>query len=169
VSGDDPGVRLRIGRGIVQAGVRGARRARPAETGGILLGYRDAAGIVVTDAIEVVDASASPAAYRRRRGPAQQALDTALARERDALVGYVGEWHSHLARQPASPRDCRELADLARLTGDWVALLVIAVHGNQHQLDAHIATPAGVVPYSVMDMIDVLDARLEIIRRRQHA
>ena len=169
MSNSHPQVRLRIGRGIIQAGVRAARRARPAETGGILLGYRDAAGVVVTDTVEIVDASASPAAYRRRRGPAQRALDTALARERDALVGYVGEWHSHLARHPASRRDCQELADLARLTGDWVALLVIVVHGNQHQFDAYIATPAGVMPYPVVDMIEVLDARLEIIGRWQHA
>jgi integrative and conjugative element protein (TIGR02256 family) len=169
VSGNDPKVRLRLGRGIVQASVRAARRARPAETGGILLGYRDAAGIVVTDAVEIADASASPAAYRRRRRLAQQALDTALERERDALVGYVGEWHSHVARQTASRRDFQELADLARLAGDSVALLVIVVDASQHQFEAHIATPAGVGPYPVVDMIDVLDARLEILGRRQHA
>jgi len=169
VSSNAPGGRLRLGRGVVQANVRAARRARPAETGGILLGYRDGAGIVVTDAVEIIDASASPAAYRRRRRVAQEALDTALTREHDALVGYVGEWHSHLGRQPASRQDRLELADLARLAGDSVALLVIMVRDRQHQLDAHIATPAGVLPYPVVDMINVLDARLEILGRRQHA
>jgi proteasome lid subunit RPN8/RPN11 len=74
----------------------------PAETGGILLGYREDANIIVTHALVVDGTSASTSRYVRDDMKANELLHAFLnERASDDPTGYVGEWHSHPA--PCGP------------------------------------------------------------------
>lgn len=105
----------------------------PDETGGILLGYRTAGEIVILDTLEVPDSKAHRFGYTRRRTPAQRLLDTYLAAQPPSSdVGWVGDFHSHPADQPASRTDLRTLRRNARADGSPLALLVIARARGSH-------------------------------------
>lgn len=81
------------------------------ETGGVLIGYVDANG----EAVALRATTAGPKAirsrteFRRDVAHCQEVLDQA-ARELGERGSYIGEWHSHLARQAApSPIDMESL------------------------------------------------------------
>lgn len=108
-------------RVIVQAG----RRALPLETGGILIGHRDGEDVIVTRAVEVPSLAATRRSYRLNHDQAEAALATALrAHPRDALAGYVGEWHTHPAAVGPSFIDRVSIASAARKSTAPIALVV---------------------------------------------
>lgn len=87
-----------------------SERAKPTETGGLLLGWWEANTIVIADAVEVVDSGATHASWTRRESTAQEALDRALAASDNSNIGYVGDWHCHPAAVGASLTDLQSLA-----------------------------------------------------------
>lgn len=107
-----------------------AKRRLPLETGGILLGSRDANHIHVERLIEVGDANAQHATYERNHAAAQAALKVAKAElPPDSLLGYVGEWHTHPVQQAPSRQDHKELKAIGRMTAQPVAMIVLATSG----------------------------------------
>lgn len=74
----------------------------PNETGGVLVGYVDAAGRTVITAIVGPGPRAfrTPSRFRRDGEYAQREVDL-LHRQSDGRDDYVGEWHSHPA--PVGP------------------------------------------------------------------
>ena len=104
-----------------------AEKALPDETGGVLVGYRTTAAILVVDALEVPDPMSTPTSYRRDQRLAQRLLDDRLSIEpQSSPLGFVGDWHSHTRNVEASPRDLTTVRANAMSDGDWLALLVIA-------------------------------------------
>jgi integrative and conjugative element protein (TIGR02256 family) len=102
----------------------------PRETGGILLGYREGADVVVTHALVVDGPGASARRYVRDDVRANQLLNEFLAqRAADDPLGYVGEWHSHPAPSGPSPTDIAALRTTAKASSDPIALLVHAPGG----------------------------------------
>ncbi|MGI8889034.1 MAG: Mov34/MPN/PAD-1 family protein [Nocardioidaceae bacterium] len=116
---------LLVVRTAITAATETGRQALPQETGGILMGFRTPDTIVVTQALTVPDPNSSANTYLRRRRHAQ-ALMAASLRHAHAVVGYVGEWHTHPHDQGPSTTDIRAIADTARLVNDPVALIVIS-------------------------------------------
>lgn len=110
------------------AAARMALEARPLETGGILLGWREDETIVVSHVLQIGDPHASTHEYTRSDHDAQRALDAFRSISPDARIGYVGEWHSHPVDQPPSHIDYDSLRQLARETEHEVALAVFAVN-----------------------------------------
>lgn len=98
--------------------------ALPYETGGILLGFRAAEGVVVTRALVVHDARSTGHDYLRDETQARAALATARTIT-PPVVGYVGEWHTHPAAQPPSRMDIATLVEVASSHADVVVLLVL--------------------------------------------
>ena len=100
---------------------------RPVETGGILLGFRERRDIQVVGVAEVPDPDATPTSYTLRSEAAQSRLDE-IRRHFPAgsPVGFVGDWHLHLANSPPSPTDRRSAAQLGRQYGRAMANIVIA-------------------------------------------
>lgn len=104
-----------------------ARHALPNEVGGILIGYRQDAGVHVARAVVVPDPSATSCSYAREHAAAQAVLEAVRADEANhSLLGWVGEWHSHPKTGGPSSTDLRELARLAEIDGRATALIVIA-------------------------------------------
>ncbi|MCX5063826.1 SAVED domain-containing protein [Streptomyces sp. NBC_00452] len=99
----------------------------PRETGGILLGYREDANVVVTHALVVDGQGASTHRYVRDDVRANALLAAFLARRAgDDPTGYVGEWHSHPAPSGPSPTDVAAMQATARTNDGPLALLVYA-------------------------------------------
>lgn len=109
-----------------------AEAAIPRETGGILLGHRgDDSEVIVRRFLEVPDEQAGPTQYRRRHAAAQAALDEVLALQPPgAVLGYVGEWHSHPGREGPNNQDVQELRECARRTRHAIALIVLSFEGQ---------------------------------------
>jgi len=115
--------------------------AFPNEGGGILIGYRTLREVVVTHALEVPDHRADGRRYLRRRAPAQRVLDDLMSREpSSSLLGWVGEFHSHPADQPASQTDLLALRRDAVADGRPVALLIAARSGAAWRFFGYVAT-----------------------------
>lgn len=113
-------------RAAVEAASFAATAALPLETGGILLGWRSPAGIVVIAMAEVPDPDAGPTNYRLRVDAANEVLAGHLATlPLDSPVGYVGSWHSHPGRARLSPVDLRTLHQDHESQGGPVAMLVL--------------------------------------------
>ncbi|MFI7524011.1 Mov34/MPN/PAD-1 family protein [Nocardia salmonicida] len=105
-----------------------AMQARPAETGGILLGYRQDDLYVVTHALAIDTDSSSAHHYVRDDRRANTVLAQFLAdREDDDPIGYIGEWHTHTAAHGPSRLDHRTMAAIARISSQPVSLIVHAV------------------------------------------
>lgn len=156
------GIGVLVAREAITAADMAGRRALPRETGGILLGFRTPNLIVVTRALVVGDPSSSGRTYLRRRRRAQ-ALLTAACQEADAVLGYVGEWHTHPADQPPSRTDHRALGETARMASSVVALLVLAYPGQgPSQFHSRVASRRLVMPVAAIDLIDVEHCALTI-------
>ena len=103
-----------------------AKRSAPREGGGILLGHRTDTAIVVVDAVEVEDPTASTNRYYRDARSAQRLLDKRLPSEpATSLLGFVGDWHSHPRDTGASTIDLATLQENAMSDGDSLALIVV--------------------------------------------
>lgn len=97
----------------------------PAETGGILLGYREDADIVVTHALAVNENKASTHKYERDDVIANKLLSDFLSeRSIDDPTGYIGEWHSHPAPCGPSSIDVAAMRSTARSADGPIALVV---------------------------------------------
>lgn len=92
-----------------------------------MLGWRDDGFIHVDRLIEVRDPNAQHLTYERDHAAAQAALQATLAAlPAETLLGYVGEWHTHPARQPPSRQDRKELRAIGRMIAQPVVLIIIA-------------------------------------------
>ncbi len=114
-----------IARAALDAVLTAGEQALPVETGGILLGFRAPGVIVITRALVVPDPRSSRHSYLLR-GRRAQTLMAAARTDAPAVVGYVGEWHTHPADAPPSRTDQRALGTAARLATGPVALVVPA-------------------------------------------
>lgn len=104
----------------------------PRETGGILLGYREDADVVVTHALVVDGPGASAHRYVRDDVRGNHLLAEFLApRADDDPTGYVGEWHSHPAPSGPSPTDVAAMQATAREHDGPIALVVHAPGAQQ--------------------------------------
>ncbi len=100
-------------------------RRMPLETGGILLGYREGADVMVTHALVVEGSVPSGNRYVRDDVEANRMLSEFLKdRGSNDVTGYVGEWHSHPAPFGPSPIDHAAMREIARTSGFPVALVV---------------------------------------------
>jgi len=118
-------VGLLISSTALEQATRDGAETLPLETGGILLGFRASDLIVITRTVTVPDPRSSRRSYLRRRGRAQSQMTAAL-QDAPAVVGYVGEWHTHPADHPPSSIDTTALGAIARSTTKPVALIVLA-------------------------------------------
>ena len=101
------------------------------ETGGVLIGHADEAGYVMV--IEATDAgpnaTETPTRYEHDVPYVNQRLREAAERLGDR-GRYVGEWHSHLERDPRpSPRDIESLSDIAAAPNYLTAEPVMVIAG----------------------------------------
>lgn len=120
---------------------RQARESVPYEAGGILVGWREAQHILVSDFLEIPDHQATRRAYKRRHSLASDVLANYLANADGNIAGYIGEWHSHPESTPASARDVASIRAIARNIRAPIALVVLMVDptGNSVLVDARIA------------------------------
>jgi proteasome lid subunit RPN8/RPN11 len=125
-----------VHREVVVELTRAAAAAAPQETGGLLLGWWRADGIVARHAIEVRDPTATQSAWIRSVGSAQRALDRALAEHDHPWLGYVGDWHSHPAPMPASAQD---LESVRRASRGYKLPLLLLIHYGSGIHDARCA------------------------------
>jgi len=115
-----------IERSALDGAAKVAEEALPAETGGILIGWRTEEAIRVYRMPHVPDHEATASSYQRNHAVAEAVLQLALAAPcSHSALGYVGEWHCHPAPLPSSARDRREIASISRLAGGAVALVVL--------------------------------------------
>lgn len=147
-----------------------ARTALPKETGGILVGCDMSGRTVVAEAIEIPDADADPRNYRIARGAVANAV--AGARERDARLGYVGEWHSHTTSPDPSPLDVATMLTIASDPDSPPTPILIIVHGDASReslgvLRAYATTAAGCKPATICTTGDLPE--IEEGRRRRFA
>lgn len=112
------------------------RGALPFETGGILVGFRDRAAVIVTRALVVVDESSTRVAYQLERERAEARLAELRAQVPD-VVGYVGDWHTHPRDAPPSALDLRSFERAAASSRDLVALVVIPFRDGEPR-PAHV-------------------------------
>ena len=159
---DPPGISapgLHIDPDALEAASTHAIKATPNETGGILVGWHDHTTVVVTSMLTVTDKTAGHTHYIRNHQRAQKVLDAHRQTCGDHRVGYVGEWHSHPASQPPSSVDYNALADLTLETTQQVALVVLAVHPDNH------VTPIGATAHRTGREVTITDVTIE---RRHH-
>ncbi|MCW2535954.1 MAG: hypothetical protein JWQ26_1653 [Modestobacter sp.] len=114
-----------IARAALDTLLTAGEESLPLETGGILLGFRAPGAIVITRALIVPDPRSSRHSYLLH-GRRAQALMAAARTDAPAVVGYVGEWHTHPADMPPSRTDQRALGAAARMAAGPVALVVPA-------------------------------------------
>ena len=104
-----------------------AARQPGCETGGVLLGWRNGAGVCVSEFIEVPDLRSTRSSYLRSHAAATQRLQDLLGGlPEGSPEGYVGEWHTHLAPHGPSRTDRSHLKKISRIRRDGVALIVLA-------------------------------------------
>ncbi|MGV9560237.1 Mov34/MPN/PAD-1 family protein [Streptomyces sp. NPDC003522] len=125
-----PATRIELCRDAYEVIASATAQQLPRETGGILLGYREDANVVVTHALVVDGQEASTHRYVRDDVTANACLAAFLAqRAGDDPTGYVGEWHSHPAPSGPSPTDVAAMQATAREHDGPLALLVYAPGG----------------------------------------
>ncbi len=136
------GAAIRVGEdSLAVAGIL-AHKASPHELGGILVGWWEGSSTaVVVEFLPVPDHAAGRSRYERRHSLAQEQLNAYLASRDDSRLGYVGEWHSHLALQPPSRADRSELEAIVRLSRKQVALIVLAIDGRANSTYGLIGHP----------------------------
>lgn len=90
-----------------------AERARPNETGGLVLGVIGAGRPWITRIVHIQQRRAKTDRYRIARGITPHLV--AKHQLSDPRLGYLGDWHTHPAGVPASPED---RSTLVRVAGD---------------------------------------------------
>lgn len=103
--------------------------ARPLETGGILIGWREDHRVVVVDFIELPSTGRTSSAYQLDPDLVNQALDKYRTFTDDARRGYVGAWHSHPALSPPSWIDRRTFVKASKGNAHSLAYVVVATDG----------------------------------------
>jgi integrative and conjugative element protein (TIGR02256 family) len=157
-----PTIGVLLARDALANAVSAGRAALPKETGGILLGFRTPDHVVVTRVVVVEDPRSTRTRYLRRRRTAQQRLAAAIANA-PAVIGYVGEWHTHPESQSPSWTDLQAVGDTARLAGGAVALLVVAFPPTgEPEVHARAALRRDEFPVPVIDVVDVVIDELTI-------
>lgn len=125
-----------VAQGALTLASRHAREGLPKEVGGILVGWREGANvIVVQDLLLVPHDGPSPIRYDREHEPADALLQRYLDRAANPNLGYVGEWHSHPATQPPSSMDLSTIRGIAAHLAEPVALIVLMAHRNGHSIE----------------------------------
>jgi proteasome lid subunit RPN8/RPN11 len=116
-----------------------AREHHPNEIGGVLLGVSVAGRPWITEATVVPTGEGTPTYYELPAGARHQAVDR--ARERDARLGYLGDWHSHPADIGPSGTDRGTMRELATQGDCPEPLLLLARRqAASYELDAHQQT-----------------------------
>ena len=105
--------------------IHAGQRALPNETGGILAGFRAGLQIIVTRMAVVPDRASTHVSFQLRRRKANQQLNRLREASATAVVGYVGDWHTHPTLAPPSALDHHSLAEIAATSEDLVALVVV--------------------------------------------
>lgn len=126
-----PDHKLIITRSALVAAEQAAYSRIPRETGGILIGFRSASDVYITDVVEVADDHSTGCRFVLREESREKAL-TRYLREAppECPFGYVGSWHSHPAQVGASSRDMKTLRQEARSAPDLVAMMVLMQASN---------------------------------------
>ncbi|WP_406723574.1 Mov34/MPN/PAD-1 family protein [Streptomyces sp. GD-15H] len=125
-----PAIRIELCREAYEAITSATAEHLPVETGGLLLGYREDANVLVTHALVIDGEGASTHRYVRDDIRANVLLAAFLAqRADDDPTGYVGEWHSHPAPSGPSQTDVAAMHATARASDGPIALLVYAPGG----------------------------------------
>jgi proteasome lid subunit RPN8/RPN11 len=103
-----------------------AREAYPNETGGVLLGAIGDGRPWVSRVVRIIPAH-RPVPNRFVIPPSLTPTIVASQRSRDLRLGYLGDWHTHPADQPASGMDRASLIRVAadRQAGIRHPLLVV--------------------------------------------
>lgn len=104
--------RVFVAEQVLESLRRSAEKARPLETGGILVGVLRDGEAWVTSAVEVIDECRTSASFVIPYGVTPIAVEAAM--EHDRRVGYLGDWHSHPANVAASLTDKATLRCEAR-------------------------------------------------------
>jgi hypothetical protein len=136
---NDPRWHVRFAGGLVEEMKAKLRRARPSETGGLLIGIVHAKRriIYVTRLLESPrDSESSPLAFVRGVRDLPDAV-LGIEDRSGGLVGYVGEWHSHPAGGPELSAVDMEAVKLLKRSLDTVPL----------PTDVIVITPRGVFPH----------------------
>ncbi|WP_353698340.1 Mov34/MPN/PAD-1 family protein [Streptomyces sp. RG80] len=128
---------IRLGRAAFASMYETLRTALPKEAGGVLVGWRDGAHIVVVAALPVADVGARTAHYVRRHAAASEALNSYLETATDPLAGYVGEWHTHPVSAPPSQTDKESIVAVASQIDAPIALVVLAWDRTRGDVDLH--------------------------------
>ena len=142
----DPTIMVTCHPPVTRAIDTAAASAYPRETGGLLLGWWDTDGIVVAQAIEVIDPAATTDSWSRTQDTAQPVLDDALAELDDYRLGYVGDWHTHPQPCPASGLD---LAAISRASSEYDNPIALLVHQPLGILAGHVAHQGRLLPLRI--------------------
>jgi hypothetical protein len=130
--------RLLIARTALARATAAATTADRTETGGVLVGFRAASDVYVTDALVVGTDTATGTRYVSTEASRNAALARFREKHPDNRIGYVGTWHSHLGTSKASPTDKRTLRSEAADAPDLVAMLIVMKTQRGWQTDAYI-------------------------------
>lgn len=125
-----------------------AERAQPLETGGVLIGTTVDERTVVAAAIELTEAEATTETFTVPHGKVADAVEA--AREADARLGYVGEWHTHPAGGGVSSTDRATMMTVAA-DADVTNPILLVAHpdGENWSIEAVVATPETIRPITV--------------------
>jgi hypothetical protein len=133
-----------------------ALRALPRETGGILVGWRIDGGIRIAAMLEVPTRRSSRSRYVRSERRANAVLRAHASGLPDGSpVGYVGDWHTHPAPQPASPIDLMSIAEFAVNDRNPIAHVVLVHNGGDWEPEAWYAS-------TLIDTVCVTRAELTV-------
>lgn len=139
------------------------RGAIPNETGGVLLGCFVDGRPVVSAVVEITDDGATPTTYHVPEGATQDAVSA--AKEIDARLGYLGEWHSHPSGAGPSPLDVAAMAALADSDDgatEPVLLIVQPSDGKPERIEAYVTTEGRLKPASICLTGDLLSLEDEV-------
>lgn len=130
--------RLLIARTALARATAAATAAGRNETGGVLIGFRAASDVYVTNALVVPADTATGTRYVSTEASRDAALARFRQKHPDDRLGYVGTWHSHLGTFKASPTDKRTLRSEAADAPDLVAMLIVMETRRGWRTDAYI-------------------------------
>jgi molybdopterin/thiamine biosynthesis adenylyltransferase len=130
-----------------------SRGALPVETGGVLLGCHVDGRPVVSEIVEINDNDATEKRYRVPEGAARAAVTA--ARQHDARLGYLGEWHSHPSGEGISPLDVAAMLALEADEDTAEPILVLVRPTADDELDAFVAKHGRVTPATICSTGDL--------------
>jgi Prokaryotic E2 family A/ThiF family/Prokaryotic homologs of the JAB domain len=145
---NDPRWEVRLGPGLAEKMDLQLERARPSETGGLLVGlmHRKRRAIYVTRLLNAPrDSKGSPRAFKRGVSDLPAAIRSVEDRT-GGILGYVGEWHTHPEGGPdLSPIDEVAVGNLRRIL-DPVPLPTLVVIVTPDGPHPHLFEPGSPVP-----------------------